>query len=319
MKDHITSEDIANTDLGTTESFAVRAKLLSKYFPRKWVLKYVFHLSDKEIVEIEHLRWLEENPIQIPGPGSHSCQPVTTGDGRHTSVSGDSGGSVVINHGDPITTTSGSAGTFTVSASVAEFAPVMTKIVRDSAIKRQGPDFYKVEQDSISLGDVVIDGNVTINGMLTVVSEDGKEVKLGFDDSSDKLVEPREPIATWKDPDGAEHYAVDMTGDFDIDRLKVGPNDILIWNIRTTDIPPSRVESYLRKAKANIVPLWEKVGIEDRVLYVAGDTDGFSVIHVDPTSESEIRNRRSFKPVPISGAISELSAKKSPHNIPIIG
>jgi len=64
--------------------------------------------------------------------------------------------------------------------------------------------------------------------------------------------------------------------------LNVGPNDVLVIHIRTNDIPRNRIEAYLRRAKQSLKPMWEKLGLKDRVIFMAGEGEhGFSVIHVE--------------------------------------
>lgn len=73
--------------------------------------------------------------------------------------------------------------------------------------------------------------------------------------------------------------------------MTVGPNDVLIVRIRTTDIPPARVERFLRKVKVDLQPVWDRAGIAKRVLYEAGDESGFAVIHTHNTLADQKKQR----------------------------
>ena len=61
--------------------------------------------------------------------------------------------------------------------------------------------------------------------------------------------------------------------------LTVGPDDCLVMHVDTEHVPPNRAETFLRKIKNDMRPLWERMGIQDRVMVISGDKTGISVIH----------------------------------------
>jgi len=68
-----------------------------------------------------------------------------------------------------------------------------------------------------------------------------------------------------------------------IDKLSVGPNDVLVIHVDATDIPSSAKEKWLRKVKKSVGPLFDARGLKDRHIWVAADKTGFSVIGIEKT------------------------------------
>lgn len=68
--------------------------------------------------------------------------------------------------------------------------------------------------------------------------------------------------------------------------LHVGPNDVLVVQVRTVDIPAQFVHKFLLKVKKDLHSVWVRVGLAERVLYEAGESSGFSVIHVSGPGKS---------------------------------
>jgi hypothetical protein len=80
--------------------------------------------------------------------------------------------------------------------------------------------------------------------------------------------------------------------------LHVGLNDILVVHVRIVDVPPSSISNFLSKVKANLKPAWQRVGLDERVLYEASETSGFSVIHVRKDGPKPMLQKRHERPEP---------------------
>jgi hypothetical protein len=79
------------------------------------------------------------------------------------------------------------------------------------------------------------------------------------------------------------HNALKVPKDYlSTPKITVGPNDILVVYIETSFVPKQRIEDFLRSAKKGLKPLFEQTGIDDRVLFIAGEhKTGFQVIQVE--------------------------------------
>jgi len=65
-----------------------------------------------------------------------------------------------------------------------------------------------------------------------------------------------------------------------IDDLNVGPNDVLVIYVDVAKCSADQAEKYLRSVKESLKPVWERAGLSDRLLCVASNRTGFSVIHI---------------------------------------
>lgn len=50
--------------------------------------------------------------------------------------------------------------------------------------------------------------------------------------------------------------------------INVGPNDILVIHIPVESVPSNRIEDYMRRAKADLQPVFDARGLSGRVLLV---------------------------------------------------
>lgn len=71
----------------------------------------------------------------------------------------------------------------------------------------------------------------------------------------------------------------------------VGPNDYLVLNVPVHDIPPSRIEAYLKRVKQETKKVFEDAPFKDRMVFVANRTEEaawkFSSIRIETQADKD--------------------------------
>jgi hypothetical protein len=90
-----------------------------------------------------------------------------------------------------------------------------------------------------------------------------------------------------------EHVKLGWNAEDKLSRLEVGPNDILIVHLNVTDIPASRVEVYMSRAKESLRTIFEARGLKGRTLWIPtrNRETHFAVIGLNDREEHLARAR----------------------------